>query len=267
MALRQDTFEFHPDARPEGEAALRVDLGGYEGPLDLLLDLARRQKVDLANISILALAEQYLAFIAEARRLRLELAGDYLVMAAWLAYLKSRLLLPEARGDDEPAAEELAADLAERLARLETIRTAAGLIGARSRLGVDVFARGAPEPVSVQHAAHWQVSLPDLIAAYIDRRKHQAAARVSIVRRTVWSLQEAREALERLLGRALDWAPLDTVLTDYALDGPGRRSARASAFAASLELAREGLVDLRQDRPLAPLYLRRRAGAHRTEAA
>ena len=267
MALRQDNFTFDPDESAAGEAALMVDVGGYEGPLDLLLDLARRQKVDLAKISILALAEQYLAFIAEARRLRLELAGDYLVMAAWLAYLKSRLLLPEARDADEPAAEELAADLAERLARLEAIRRAAGLIGGRSRLGVDVFGRGAPEPVVVQRQPVWQVSLPELIEAYLDRRKHQAAARVHIARRTVWSLQEAREALERLIGRTLDWAPIDLLLGDYVLDGAGRRTARASAFAASLELAREGMIDLRQEAAFAPLYLRRRAPQAETRGA
>lgn len=261
MALTQDNFAFDPDDGPPGEAALVVDLGGYEGPLDLLLDLARRQKVDLAKISILALAEQYLAFITEARRLRLELAGDYLVMAAWLAYLKSRLLLPEAREGDEPPAEELAADLAERLARLEAIRRAAGLIGGRNRLGVDVFGRGAPEAVVVQRQPVWQVTLNDLIGAYLDRRKHQAAARVSIAKRTVWSLQEAREALERLIGRTLDWAPIDLFLADFALEGFARRTARASAFAASLELAREGLIDLRQDKAFAPLYLRRSAAA------
>ncbi|MCA0422992.1 MAG: segregation/condensation protein A [Proteobacteria bacterium] len=258
MVAIDEQPSFDAPDRAEGEAALVVDLSGFEGPLDLLLDLARRQKVDLARISILALAEQYLIFIAEARRLRLELAADYLVMAAWLAYLKSRLLLPEQKQEGEPEAAELAADLAERLARLEALRRAATLIGQRPRLNVDVFQRGMPQPVVVHHGAAWDVTLHDLISAYLDRRRHQAAARVSIARRTVWSLQEAREALERLVGHAIDWAPIDTFLTGYALDPSARRSARASAFAASLELAREGSIDLRQDKAFAPLFLRKR---------
>lgn len=259
MAKPQDTFSFEPTERSTDDAALVVDLGGFEGPLDLLLELARRQKVDLVHISILALADQYLAFIAEARRMRLELAADYLVMAAWLAYLKSRLLLPDQKAKDEPEAAELAADLAERLARLEVLRKAAQMLGQRARLGVDEFARGMPEAVVVHAAPSWDVGLHDLLSAYLERRRFQAASRVSIARRTVWSLQEARAVLERLVGRALDWAPIDAFLTDFALDGPARRSARASAFAASLELAREGKIDIRQDRAFAPLFVRKRA--------
>lgn len=190
--------------------------------------------------------------------MRLELAGDYLVMAAWLAYLKSRLLLPGERKADEPEVAELAADLAERLARLEVMRKAAKLLGERERLGVDVFGRGAPEPVVVRREPVWQVTLHDFLTAYLERRVHQAKAHVTVARRTVWSLQEAREALERLIGRALDWAPLDAFLTSFALDAQGRRTARASAFAASLELVREGTLELRQDRPFAPLMMRKR---------
>ena len=258
-ARPDETFEFQPVERNEGEAALVVDLGSFEGPLDLLLELARRQKVDLVHISILALADQYLAFVAEARRMRLELAADYLVMAAWLAYLKSRLLLPDHSAKNEPEAAELAADLAERLARLEVLRQAAQQLGQRERQGVDVFGRGMPEPIVVHTGPMWDVGLQDLISAYLDRRKHQAAARVRIARRTVWSLQEAREVLERLVGRALEWAPIDAFLIDFALDGPARRSARASAFAASLELARDGSIDLKQEAAFAPLYVRKRA--------
>lgn len=260
-------MDFEPVERAEGEPLLVVDLDGYEGPLDLLLELARRQKVDLAKMSILALADQYLAFIAEARRLRLELAADYLVMAAWLAYLKSRLLLPEDRTNGEPEASELAADLADRLLRLEKIRRGAQLLGARERLGVDVFARGAPEAVVVHQHSVWQVSLAELLTAYLDRRQHQAAAKVSIARRTVWSLQEARESLERLVGRSLEWAPIDAFLDTMVLDAPTRRTARASAFAASLELAREGLIDLKQDTAFAPLFVRKRAIPRAADAA
>lgn len=258
MAARQDNLDFDNPDRDERESALVVDVGGFEGPLDLLLELARRQKVDLHQISILALADQYLSFIAEARRMRLELAADYLVMAAWLAYLKSRLLLPDERKADEPQAAELAADLAEKLARLEIIRKAAQQLGARERLGIDVFARGNPEPVVVHREAVWQVSLHDFLAAYLERRVHQVKARVTLHKRTVWSLQEAREVLERLVGRSLEWAPIDVFLMDFTLDPQGRRTARASAFAASLELAREGHIDLRQDAAFAPLFLRKR---------
>ena len=256
---RQDDFEFEPAERGEAEQALVVDVGAFEGPLDLLLELARRQKVDLREISILALADQYLAFVAEAKTRRLELAADYLVMAAWLAFLKSRLLLPQEKKPDEPEAADLAADLAEKLQRLEIIRLAPQRLGARERLGIDTFARGNPEPVVIQKLPLWDVRITDLIGAYVERRQQQVKSRVTLHKRTVWSLQEAREALERLVGRALDWAPIDAFLIDFALDGPGRRTARASAFAASLELAREGAIDLRQDRPFAPLFMRRRA--------
>lgn len=259
MNRQPDQFEFEPIERAEDEAQLVVDVAGFEGPLDLLLELARRQKVDLTKISILALTEQYLDFVAEARRLRLELAADYLVMAAWLAYLKSRLLLPDDKPSEEPEVAELAADLAARLARLEAIRTASRWLGGRERLGIDTFARGMPEPVVVHSEPVWQVSIHDFLTAYLHRRRHQALARVNIARRTVWSLQEARAALEKLVGHAIDWAPLDGFLAAYALAPDARRSARASAFAASLELAREGALDLRQDKTFAPLYVRKRA--------
>jgi segregation and condensation protein A len=259
MARQTETLDFEPIERAEGEPLLVVDVAGYEGPLDLLLDLARRQKVDLAGISILALAEQYLAFIAEARRLRLELAADYLVMAAWLAYLKSRLLLPDKDAGEGPKAEELAADLAERLARLEQIRRAAARLGAREQLGVEVFGRGAPEPVIVHNEPMWQVSLHDLVTAYLDRRRHVAASRVTIQTRSVWSLQEAREILERLVGKAIDWTAMDAAIDTLGLSGDDRRTARASSFAAALELVREGNLDMRQEKVFAPIFLRRRA--------
>src|SRR5919112_5787123 len=191
--------------RAASEPTLHVDVDGFEGPLDLLLELARRQKVDLHRISILALAEQYIAFIEAARRMRLELAADYLVMAAWLAYLKSRLLLPEPPRGEEPSAEDLATALALRLRRLESIREAARKLTERDRLGREVFARGAPEPVVIRKDSHYEATLYDLLAAYARQRQIRFNARVSLHKRTVWSLIEAREALERLVGHLSDW--------------------------------------------------------------
>ncbi|MGY2050200.1 segregation and condensation protein A [Methylobacterium sp. JK268] len=239
---------------------LVVDVDGFEGPLDLLLELARRQKVDLTRISILALVEQYLAFIEEARRLRLELAADYLVMAAWLAYLKSRLLLPTPPRGPEPSADELATILALRLRRLEAVRAAADRLFARAQLGRDLFGRGEAAraeavPAAVQ-GAPFAATLHDLLSAYARQRQERALARISLAPRQVWSLVEAREALERLIGPRDDWTDLDTYLAPF-LAAPSRRaSVRASALSAVLELAREGRIVLRQDAPFAPLWLR-----------
>lgn len=245
------------------EAALVVDVDGYEGPLDLLLDLARRQKVDLQRISILALAEQYLAFVEEARALRLELAADYLVMAAWLAYLKSRLLLPEPPRGEEPSAADLASALAQRLRRLEAIRAASQKLASRERLGVDVFARGAPEPVVAGNRPAWQAELYDLLAAYAQQRQKRGQGHISVGQRVVWSLVEAREVLERLVGEAADWTAAEPFLASYmASHGlPARAMAatvRASALSAMLEMVKEGKLDLKQGAPFEPLYLRRR---------
>jgi segregation and condensation protein A len=238
--------------------AFVVDLDGFEGPLDLLLDLARRQKVDLAQISVAALAEQYLAFIADAARRRLELAADYLVMAAWLAYLKSRLLLPAAPADEEPGAEELALALAHRLRRLEAMREAGRLLEERDRLGRDVFARGAPEGIVIDRKSRWEASLYDLLSAYAMRRQSRALSQVVIRVQPVLALADARAALERMLGSFVEWTALDGLLE--ALAPPHRRrTALASGFSASLELAREGAVELRQERPFAPLWLRQPA--------
>ncbi|MGX7705044.1 segregation and condensation protein A [Methylobacterium sp. Gmos1] len=242
-------------------AAFVVDVDGFEGPLDLLLELARRQKVDLARISILALVEQYLAFIDEARRLRLELAADYLVMAAWLAYLKSRLLLPAPPRGPEPAADDLAEALSLRLRRLEAIRAAAAMLAGRSQLGRDVFGRGAvpPEPIVTAPGA-LAVTLHDLIAAYARQRQEQARAQVTLPPRSVWSLVDARAALERLVGPRDDWTDLDSCLARYLAD-PGRRATvRASSLSAVLELAREGQILLRQDKPFAPIQIRAAGG-------
>jgi segregation and condensation protein A len=252
-------FETQID-KADSEPSFLVDVDGFEGPLDLLLELARRQKVDLARISVLALAEQYLAFIEAARRVRLELAADYLVMAAWLAYLKSRLLLPEQpRGGEEPVAADLAAALAARLRRLEAIRAAAEQLINRPRLGRDIFARGAPEGLSVVRQAAWQANIYDLLTAYARQRQTQALAHVTVRHRVVWSLAEAREALERLVGRIGEWTTLESYLSDYLTTPELRRTVRASTFSASLEMVKEGRIDLRQDAPFAPLWVRTRA--------
>lgn len=245
-------------ARADGEPAFVVDVDGFEGPLDMLLALARSQKVDLARISILALADQYLAFIEEARKMRLELAADYLVMAAWLAYLKSRLLIPDPRQDNEPSGEELAEVLAFRLKRLQAMREAAAKLMNRHRLGRDVFARGAPEPVIAVAQRRWDATIYDLLSAYARQRQTAALSHVEFAQRHVWSLAEARTILERLVGAAKDWTPLDSFLADYLASDDRRASMIASSFATALELVREGSLELHQDRPLGPLYLRKR---------
>jgi len=243
-------------AAAESEPALVIDVGGFEGPLDLLLHLARNQKVDLARISVLALAEQYLAFIESARRVRLELAADYLVMAAWLAYLKSRLLIPQTPRDDGPSGEEMAATLAFRLRRLEAIRDAASRLVNRDRLGRDFFQRGAPEIIPDERKSAYEANLYDLLSAYAALRQRQAVTNVTIARRRVWSLAEARLLLARLVGALDEWTALDRFLIRYMADPEERPTAIASAFAATLELAREGRVEIRQDGAFSPLYMR-----------
>jgi segregation and condensation protein A len=249
-------FEDQQPSVVEDEAAFLVDLDGFEGPLDLLLDLARRQKVDLHKISVLALAEQYLSFIAEARRLRLELAADYLVMAAWLAYLKSKLLLPQGPREDEPDAVELAEALALRLQRLEAIRAAADQLVNRPRLDRDVFRRGQPEALNVVTTSHWQVSLFELLSSYARQRQKQVLSTMHMPRRLVWSLIEARSALEKLAGYALDWTLLDSYLIDYCTTPEMRRTVRASALSAMLEMVREGAISIRQDQAFAPIWVK-----------
>jgi segregation and condensation protein A len=249
---------YQPTERGDAEPALVVDVDGFEGPLDLLLMLARNQKVDITRISILALAEQYLAYIEEIRRLRLELAADYLVMAAWLAYLKSRLLLPDEKGDDEPTGEELAAALAFRLRRLEAMREAAARLANSNRLGRDVFARGMPEPVIVNRKSEYTATLYDLLSAYAAQRQQHAISVVHVKARAVWSLQEARDVLTRMIGRIAEWTPLDVFISPYLGTEDMRATVKASSFSASLELVREGSIELRQTAPYQPLYLRDR---------
>jgi segregation and condensation protein A len=246
--------------RTADEPALMIDVEGFEGPLDLLLTLARQQKVDLAKISILALADQYLAFVEEARKLRLELAADYLVMAAWLAYLKSRLLLPEPPEPDGLSAEEMATALAQRLRRLEAIRTVAEQLLNRPQLGREVFSRGRPEPIADIKRPEWSATLYDLLSAYAVQRQKQARAYVRVPKRTVWSLAEAREALERLIGGAADWSRLDQYLLAYMVEPSLKATVLASSFAATLELVREGRLEMHQHAAFAPLYVRNPPG-------
>jgi segregation and condensation protein A len=248
------------DADP-GEQ-LVVDVEGFEGPLDLLLALARTQKVDLAKISVLALAQQYLDFISEARRLRLEIAADYLVMAAWLAFLKSKLLLPaEPSEAGEPTGAELAALLAFRLKRLHAMRELSAQLMTRKRLGRDVFGRGEPEPIRITRQSVYDANVYDLLKAYSQQRQRTAVLSMQLKPRTVWSLNEAREELERLLGMNVDWAPLDQLIAEFLVEPELRKTALASSFTATLEMTREGALEIRQAKSFAPLFVRRRERA------
>jgi segregation and condensation protein A len=244
-------------SRATGDPSLVIDVDGFEGPLDLLLHLARTQKVDLAKISVLALAEQYLQFVEKARALRLELAADYLVMAAWLAYLKSRLLIPQSPKGDEPSGEEMAAQLAFRLKRLEAMREAATRLVNRNRLGRDLFARGAPEATITDKTSSFEATLYDLLTAYAAQKQRQMVTQVTIGRRRVWSLGDARVILVRLIGELKDWTALDQYLVRYLSDPEERVTAIASSFAASLEMVREGRLEIRQDGAFQPIYMRR----------
>lgn len=245
------------------DEALVVTVDGFEGPLDLLLSLARDQKVDLAKISVLTLAEQYLEFVESARTLNLELAADYLVMAAWLAYLKSRLLLPQAESaEGEPTAYELAARLRWRLQRLEAIREAAARLMARNRLDRDVFARGAPEPINIIKLRTYKESLYDLLSAYSQQRlKGVKIASYNVQHAPVLLIEEARQRLERMLGRIGNWSDLSSLLPQEWSFGVRRRSALASTLLACLELARDGRIELRQMAPFEKVYVKDRAEA------
>jgi segregation and condensation protein A len=243
------------------DEVLIVDLAGFEGPLDLLLALARTQKVDLAQISILRLVEQYLEFITRMQKLRIELAADYLVMAAWLAFLKSRLLLPrEEKQGDEASPDELAARLHFRLQRLQAMRQAAAHLFTRQRLGRDVFPRGMPEGTRTIRERQYSAGIYDLIKAYADQRKRTTVKRAHIVRRrVVWSIKDARQRLERLVGQSAGgWVQLDLFLHQYMPAAELSRTALASSFGATLEMAREGLIEIRQDAAFAPIEMRRR---------
>lgn len=253
-----DSWDAPERIEPEDEAdILLLELDGFEGPLDLLLQLARTQKVDLAKLSILDLANQYLAYIEAARALRLEIAADYLVMAAWLAYLKSKLLLPEQeQPQDGPTGKELAAQLAFRLKRLEAMREALASLMGRKRLGVDLFPRGMPEGIRIVRSSVYQASIFDLLKAYAEQRQRTAVTEVKWGGRVVWSIKMARDRLSKLLGKLPDWAELDTFLEEYKPSPTLANTVTASSFGATLELAREGYLELRQDRAFGPLYLK-----------
>ncbi|WP_072746564.1 segregation and condensation protein A [Oceanicella actignis] len=249
-----------PEARRAAEA-LVVDLDGFEGPLDLLLTLARTQKVDLRRISILQLAEQYLTFVEAARRLRIELAADYLVMAAWLAFLKSRLLLPPEPSEEGPDAEEMAARLAFQLERLEAMRRAGARLMARDQLGRDVFARGAPESVRAVRRVEYDARLIDLMRAYARLRTRDEYRPLHLRRAQVFTMEEALERLRGVIGEALEWRSLRAFLPpEWRARPEKRRSALAAAFAASLELVKRGEAEIRQTETFGEISLRRRAG-------
>lgn len=252
--------DFEDDAaglRRDDEGRLVVDLDGFEGPIDVLLILAREQKVDLARISILQLADQYLAFITEARKLHLEIAADYLVMAAWLAYLKSRLLLPEVVAGEEPSGEEMAAMLAFQLRRLEAMQEAGQTLMARPRLGYDMFARGEPESIATLARPVFDVSLYELLRAYGDHRASKEQGTLRIAATELYSMDDAMRRLQELVGHTPDWTTLFSFLPVDLRGGIVYRSALAATFTASLELARSGKLHLRQVEPFGPIYVRK----------
>ncbi len=255
-------FEAVMDAADEGES-LVLDIDGYEGPLHLLLELARKQKVDLARLSILELAEQYIAFIKSAQDLRIELAADYLVMAAWLAYLKSKLIIPKEGGDVEPEVEEIAAHLAFRLERLEAMRRAVDGLMRLPQTGQAVFVRGEPEGLRSRTSPIFEAEMFDLLKAYGSSRSRAAIRNHKLVKPRIMSLDDARTRLRRALSATgidlKDWVELEGLLPDGAdigADGVPQASVRASSLLAGLELAKAGQIELRQLKTFAPIFLR-----------
>ncbi len=247
--------------RQDTSGGFIVDIEGFEGPLDLMLALARTHKLDLTNISILFLAEQYLTFVDKARALRLDIAADYLVMAAWLTYLKSRLLLPDENVDEEePSGDELAARLAFRLKRLEAMRGAGKILFDGNQLYSEFFPRGQSEGITVLRTSLYEADIYDLLTAYAAGRLRKVVSVVKpgLERRKVWSIKKARKQLEKIIGFNCDWAPIDALLSGFLDDPVESRTALAAAFGASLEMAREGVIELRQDAAFNPLYLRRK---------
>lgn len=238
---------------------LLLQLDGFEGPLDLLLTLARAQKVDLLEISILDLVEQYLEFVQVAKQLQLELAADYLVMAAWLAYLKSRLLLPREEEGEEPTAEELALRLQLRLQRLEAMREAGARLMGRDLMGRDTFARGLPEGLKTLKRGQFNLTLYELLKHYGDIRQRTSISELKIEQRAVYSLDEALHRLTEMVGETFSWTQLSRFLPPDLQDKKARRSALASMFAASLELAKLGKADIQQSETFGPLYLRQKS--------
>jgi len=246
-----------PESANEQKAeALIVDIDGYEGPLDALLFLARTQKVDLAKISILQLAEQYLAFIHQAHDLKLEIAADYLVMAAWLAYMKSRLLIPDAEPDEEPSGPEMAEALANRLLRLNAMRNASKLLFERPQNGYEVFSRGGSSDLQTIRVPYFQATLFDILQAYISQDARVNADTLIITPQNIYSMVDAYKLLSSAIGSFPSWELLSSFLPEFEGDDVLARSAVASTFAASLELVREGKIQIRQNKPFAPIYLK-----------
>ena len=264
MSEHHDLFPSNDDAQSVSDRlsaeALIVDVDGFEGPLDLLLTLSRTQKVDLMRISILELAQQYLDFVERAKALRIELAADYLVMAAWLAFLKSRLLLPPDPADEGPSGEEMAAHLAFQLERLQAMRDCAARLMARDQKGRDFFVRGIPESVETVRTVHYTANLLDLMQAYSRIRTRDEFRPFVMDRNDIFTMEEALERMRGLIGFAVDWVDISSYLPDgWGASPMRRRAATASTFAASLELAKAGKVELRQSETFAPLELRRKA--------
>jgi segregation and condensation protein A len=264
MSEHHDLFPSNDDAQSVSDRlsaeALIVDVDGFEGPLDLLLTLSRTQKVDLMRISILELAQQYLDFVERAKALRIELAADYLVMAAWLAFLKSRLLLPPDPADEGPSGEEMAAHLAFQLERLQAMRDCAARLMARDQKGRDFFVRGIPESVETLRTVHYTANLLDLMQAYSRIRTRDEFRPFVMDRNDIFTMEEALERMRGLIGFAVDWVDISSYLPDgWGASPMRRRAATASTFAASLELAKAGKVELRQSETFAPLELRRKA--------
>lgn len=255
---QQSAFEGLSVKSPEDDRGLIVDIEGFEGPLDVLLMLARSQKVDLKQISILELVQQFLEFVADVKVQKLEKAADYLVMAAWLAYLKSRLLLPEENIEDEFSAEEMAARLTYQLQRLNAIREVAATLMARNQLGRDVFARGRPEPVIITRTASYDVSFYELLRAYADHKTRSAIADIRIHKREVYTLDQALERLQELIGTIPDWTDLFRFMPESVMGEEMTRSVKASLFTASLEMTRKGEVEIIQKQPFGPVFIRKR---------
>ena len=259
MTDYQSTFEDDIDRQglPDEDERLILDIDGFEGPLDILLTLARTQKVDLKQISILELVQQYLKFVSEIKLQKLEKAADYLVMAAWLAYLKSRLLLPDESSEEELSAEEMAARLTYQLQRLNAIRERAAELMSRNQLKRDIFTRGMPEPVKVTRNATYQLSLYELLRSYADHQTRHSIADIRIHKREVYTLDQALERLKGLIGLALDWTELSQFLPESLGDGHMSRSAKASLFTATLEMARQGKAEIVQKQTFGPLFIRK----------
>ncbi|MEM7619323.1 MAG: ScpA family protein [Pseudomonadota bacterium] len=250
----------HAINKSDEKEQLIVDLEGFHGPLDMLLGLARTQKVNLSHISILELAQQYLLFINEARKYRLELAADYLVMASWLAYLKSKLLLPEDENDedDEPTGEELAKVLAFRLQKLNAMRQAGQQLMARDRLGQSIFARGMPEHIQVIKTPQYKADVFELIKTYTTQRQRKALGKVTLEARNVWSIKEASIRLQRMLGISLEWFPISFFLQEFLTESDEHRTVAASTFGATLHLVQQGELEIRQSKAFDNLYLRQK---------